>query len=171
MVSKLKGYVVYLLSVVFVLLVLLPAASDSSSNAVVAAPSADIKLSSAVYFQQTGQSMDGKFLQYWLEHGGLALFGYPITPAFRENGYTVQYFERNRFEYHPENAGTPYEVLLGLLGRERLLSEGRKVPPPEQAGQADGPIYFPETGYRLDGAFLDFWRANGIAQSVLKNKR
>jgi hypothetical protein len=28
----------------------------------------------------------------------------------------VQYFERNRFEWHPEYAGTPSEVLLGLLG-------------------------------------------------------
>jgi hypothetical protein len=28
----------------------------------------------------------------------------------------VQYFERARFELHPENAGTQYEVLLGQLG-------------------------------------------------------
>ena len=32
--------------------------------------------------------------------------------------YPTQHFERARFELHPENAGTPYEVLLGLLGRE-----------------------------------------------------
>jgi hypothetical protein len=37
--------------------------------------------------------------------------------------YTVQYFERNRFEYHPENAGTDYEVLLGLLGAESLSTQ------------------------------------------------
>ena len=30
--------------------------------------------------------------------------------------YTVQYFQRNRFEYHPELAGTPYSIQLGLLG-------------------------------------------------------
>jgi hypothetical protein len=36
----------------------------------------------------------------------------------QENGRPVQYFERNRFEYHAENAGTRYEVLLGLLGRQ-----------------------------------------------------
>jgi hypothetical protein len=29
----------------------------------------------------------------------------------------VQYFERARFEYHPENQ-PPYDVLLGLLGRQ-----------------------------------------------------
>jgi hypothetical protein len=28
----------------------------------------------------------------------------------------VQYFERNRLEYHPEHKGTEFEVLLGLLG-------------------------------------------------------
>ncbi len=158
MVHKLKGYVV---SVVFALLVLLTAASDGSSTAAVAGRSIDAA-SDSVYFQQTGQSINGKFLQYWREQGGLALFGYPITPAFIENGYTVQYFERNRFEYHPENAGTPYEVLLGLLGRERLLSEGRRVSAPEQPGQsANGSIFFSETGYRVGGAFLDFWREHG----------
>jgi hypothetical protein len=31
--------------------------------------------------------------------------------------YRVQYFERARLEYHTENAGTPYEVLLGQFGR------------------------------------------------------
>ena len=32
----------------------------------------------------------------------------------------MQYFERARFEHHPEHAGTPYEVLLGHLGRQVL---------------------------------------------------
>jgi len=36
----------------------------------------------------------------------------------------VQYFERNRFEYHPENEGTRYNVLLGLLGRQQLVDRG-----------------------------------------------
>jgi hypothetical protein len=33
----------------------------------------------------------------------------------------VQYFERTRFEYHPENA-PPYDILLGQCGR-RILAE------------------------------------------------
>ena len=28
----------------------------------------------------------------------------------------MQYFERARFEFHPENSGTEHEVLLGRLG-------------------------------------------------------
>jgi hypothetical protein len=35
----------------------------------------------------------------------------------------VQYFERNRFEHFPELAGTPFEVQLGLLGRELFTTE------------------------------------------------
>ena len=38
--------------------------------------------------------------------------------------YTVQYFERNRLEHHPERAGTSEEVMLGLLGTEYLVEAG-----------------------------------------------
>jgi hypothetical protein len=71
-----------------------------------------------VIFSETGHSLSYGFKRYWEERGGLWQFGYPISEEFVENGYTVQYFERARFEYHPEHAGTPYEVLLGLLGHD-----------------------------------------------------
>jgi hypothetical protein len=73
------------------------------------------------YFVETGHTLCGVFLTYWQRNGGLERFGYPITQPFDEDvgGWygTVQYFERRRMELHPENAGTKYEVLLGLLGR------------------------------------------------------
>jgi hypothetical protein len=83
-----------------------------------------------VHFPQTGHNLGGAFLFYWQHNGGLAVFGYPTTEEFTEvsptdgKPYTVQYFERNRFEYHPENEGTPYNVLLGLLGRQQLVDRG-----------------------------------------------
>src|SRR5439155_9072470 len=57
-------------------------------------------------------------------------FGFPLSQPFQEvtketdpkvagKSFLVQYFERQRFEYHPENAGTPFEVLLGRLGAEQ----------------------------------------------------
>jgi peptidoglycan/xylan/chitin deacetylase (PgdA/CDA1 family) len=76
------------------------------------------------YFPETGHTLSHGFLQYWTSNGGLAAFGYPLSEEFSEKNpsdgknYTVQYFERSRFEYHPEHAGTPYEVQLGLLGRQ-----------------------------------------------------
>src|SRR5437870_13729803 len=72
-------------------------------------------------FKETGQTVCGRFLAYWQTHGGLAQQGYPISGEFQEqsdlNGhtYTVQYFERAVFEYHPENQPT-YAVLLSQLG-------------------------------------------------------
>src|SRR6476661_5292163 len=30
-------------------------------------------------FPQTGKCLQGRFLDYWLAHGGLAINGYPIT--------------------------------------------------------------------------------------------
>ena len=56
------------------------------------------------------------------------LFGYPISEARQEGGFLVQYFERNRFEYHPEFAGTPNDVLLGLLGVETTRRYGWIAP-------------------------------------------
>jgi hypothetical protein len=78
------------------------------------------------FFAAPGHSLCPPFRARWEQLGGLELLGQPITEPFSatraDTGqpYTVQYFERARFEYHPENAGTPFEVQLGLLGRELL---------------------------------------------------
>ncbi len=63
-------------------------------------------------FTETDRCITGRFLAYWQANGGLAQFGFPLTgeqPALLEDGktYTVQYFERARFELHPENAPPP----------------------------------------------------------------
>ncbi|HEX2915420.1 MAG TPA: S8 family serine peptidase [Chloroflexia bacterium] len=76
------------------------------------------------YFPETQHTLTDRFLAYWKANGGLAIFGYPISEPIQEGPYLVQYFERNRFEFHPENAGTKYEVLLGLLGND--LARSRK---------------------------------------------
>jgi len=74
------------------------------------------------FFPDTGKTIGGTFRTYWETHGGLAQQGYPISNEFQEvsqtdgKTYTVQYFQRAVFEYHPEYAGTKDEVLLSLLG-------------------------------------------------------
>jgi hypothetical protein len=80
-------------------------------------------------FAATGQTVAGPFLAVW-QGGGLDRFGYPLTPARLERGadgnrYVVQWFERTRFEWHPENRGTPYEVLLARLGADLLRLWGK----------------------------------------------
>ncbi len=112
------------------------------------------------YFAQTGHTVSGPFLRYWARYGGLEQFGLPRTEVFEERSpydgrpYQVQYFERARFEYHPEHAGTEYEVLLGLLGRDFHPID----PPAPPLPDAD---YFPQTGHNLGGPFRDYWLAHG----------
>ncbi|MFV9507244.1 MAG: hypothetical protein AB4911_22060 [Oscillochloridaceae bacterium umkhey_bin13] len=86
------------------------------------------------YFAETGQSVCGAILAAWRANGleldgrpgkteaeNLALFGLPLSGPTVEiiegRQLTVQWFERARFELHPENA-PPFNVLLGLLGNE-----------------------------------------------------
>ncbi|TVR73649.1 MAG: hypothetical protein EA415_07120 [Sphaerobacteraceae bacterium] len=85
-------------------------------------------------FSETGHSLAYGFRDFWIEHGGLARFGFPISEEFSEMNpdtgqmHTVQYFERARFEYHPDLAGTPFEVQLGLLIRDDIEAQGW-IPP------------------------------------------
>lgn len=121
----------------------------------------------ACYPEAGGVCTDDHFQRFWSGNGGLYQFGYPVAPARLERAgdgkeYLVQYFERARFEYHPENAGTKYDVLLGLLGNEltaprRAAAEGPFVarPRPDSCGaeeadcQAGETLWFAATGHSL----------------------
>lgn|GEM_PF-186909 len=117
------------------------------------------------YFPETGFRVPGTFLKYWEAHGGLPVFGYPISDARVERSltdnkdYLVQYFERNRFEYHPEFKDTPNEVLLGLLGVE--LNRWRTFPTIEPFADTPTRIYLAPTKHSLVEPFLSYWRDKG----------
>ena len=98
------------------------------------APSALAAGAQPVLFPETGFSLASPFLDYWQARGGLASYGYPITGQLVEGGLLVQYFERARFEYHPENAGTRYDVLLTALGTRLATS-----PAPRATMVSSGP--------------------------------
>ncbi len=110
------------------------------------------------YFPETGHTVGGDFLTFWQQHGGLATFGYPITEAFEEDGRTVQYFERQRFELHPEHAA-PYNVLLGLLGVEALGGGAHPAAQPDDGGSCE---YHAATGHNACGRFREVWQAGGL---------
>ena len=104
---------------------------------------------SCSFFEPTRHTLRGSFLAYWTAAGGLPVFGFPLTEEFVEvnpadgKPYRVQYFERNRFEYHPENAGGRFEVLLGLLGAETLRGRPEVLRRP--------PAIVPESGLNAAG--------------------
>src|SRR3954453_10309606 len=111
------------------------------------AQSAQAQQPSCRTFPETGKTVCGKFLTFWDTHGGLAQQGYPISEAFQEvseldnKPYTVQYFERAVFEWHPENA-PPYDVLLAQLGTFRYrakYAESSPLPTPPIPTPAGNP--------------------------------
>lgn len=84
------------------------------------------KPNSGTWFSETGHTVKGTIETYFNRYGGVKQFGLPLSEEFTEQSrdipsksYTVQYFERQRMELHPENKGTIYEVLLGRLGAEQ----------------------------------------------------
>lgn len=117
-------------------------------------------------FSETGKTVCSRFLQYWQQNGGLAQQGYPISEVIQETNdtdgkiYSVQYFERAIFEYHPENR-PPFDVLLSLLG---VFLSNQKYPqgaPGAAPSNEAGSRIFAETGKRVGGRFLQYWQQNG----------
>lgn len=98
------------------------------------------------FFPETGHNICGAFLSRWRADGleldgmpgktiaeNLALFGLPLSEMVEETlsdgkTYQVQWFERARFEMHPENP-PQYRVLLGLLGKEVRTSAAQPASP------------------------------------------
>lgn len=102
--------------------------------------------STCLRFAETPHAICGDILKMWRSNGlrldnnaaisqdeSLALFGLPLSSLRTEthNGkqISVQWFERGRFELHPENQ-PPYNVLLGLLGNESKPIIGSEVADP-----------------------------------------
>jgi hypothetical protein len=114
--------------------------------------------------------IDGRFREYWEQNGGLAVFGYPITAAQNERSaegtFLTQYFERNKFELHPEKA-RPYDVLLGRLGVDVLEQQGRSWEEFAKGSKSTNCLWFEATKHSVcdqgDGVgFKTYWQSQGL---------
>ncbi len=116
-------------------------------------------------FTETNQCMEGRIAEFWEQNGGLSVFGFPISGQEQSTvdgkTFTVQRFERNRLELHPENK-RPYDVLLGRLGADRLGQQGRDWFGFAKSSDTGGCRVFAETGHAVCGAVLKAWRSNGL---------
>lgn len=75
------------------------------------------------YYSPTGHTLSYGFLSYFDAHGGLDVFGYPIAELAMENGIVVQYLQRAKMEWHPENA-LGQQIMLSNLGDEYIVRAG-----------------------------------------------
>lgn len=103
------------------------------------------------YFPETQHTLWGAFERYWQRHGGLDRFGYPLSEVVEEGGRQVQYFERAKMEYYPEDLspffrsmgaanGFPlmslYEVRLSDVGRQLAAARNVNIAPVAQRAGA-----------------------------------
>jgi hypothetical protein len=112
------------------------------------------------FYPETGYTLAAQFVDFYDRNGSLPIFGYPVSDARMENGFLVQWTERQRLEWHPEQVGTEFEVQLGLLGRE--LTHGLNGPSFREAtSETEETHYFSQTGQYVDDLFYDYWVRNG----------
>lgn len=143
--------------------------TGSAVTPTVAAPKptpAPLPGSGSRLFPETGKSVEGIFLEYWNTHGGLAQQGFPISDLMAETSdldgktYTVQYFERAVFEYHPEKDAS-FQVLLSQLGTFAYKARYPNGTPAQKPNTTAGSRLYPETGKRVGGRFLEYWNTHG----------
>jgi hypothetical protein len=129
----------------------------------VAAPRNAQAQSGKLCFPETNQCIVGSIGAYWKQHGGLPIFGYPITPERIETveGQTVpvQWFERDRLEDHGAVG-----VLAGRLGASVLEQTNRPWQYFKSVDPASTPTdcqFFAPTGHSLCEPYLSYWRHQG----------
>jgi hypothetical protein len=138
-----------------------------------------------VYIPETGQSIDGSFLDMWRENGSSSVFGYPITPEItRDDGTVIQYYQYARFEYWPNGDADGNLITLGHIGDDLRPAVVPRLPIGGTTGKAaqmtrvamaweplldsqvredsDTYQYVPETGHSIYDGFLSFWLNSGL---------
>jgi hypothetical protein len=147
---------------------------------------------STVFIPETGQTIDGLFLDLWRSGGGALSYGNPLTPEITEGeGQIVQYYEYARFEYWPQGDENGNYVVLGEIGKElgpplmvrRFATRGVAAPPVDMnVLRAWQPIpsavasalafeqpsyrYVSETHHGVWGGFRAWWEATGEAAYI-----
>ncbi len=101
------------------------------------------------YFDESGHMVAGEWLRFFEEHGGLRVFGYPISPVLAEGDIKVQYFQNGRLEMGSDN-----KVRLTLLSYELSLRKTGRI---LESQVPAGGVYYPTTGHSVVMAFLDFY--------------
>jgi beta propeller repeat protein len=118
----------------------------------------------SLYITATQQFVSGGFKSFWQANGGPQVFGYPLTTEFSEDHpvtgepITVQYFERVKLEYHPQEPEDD-RIRLALLGYELSPAEERGGIDPFESDEFSR--YFPETGQAISFGFKQYWEENG----------
>lgn len=111
------------------------------------------------YFPETGHWVTNNFLaKYESVPNPELVFGFPLTDAYEDptTRVLIQYFQRARFEFHPDK---PPEVAVQLTPLGQYLYEpGAEL---TTLSNATACRTYSETGYQVCYTFLEFFNENG----------
>ena len=121
--------------------------------------SASAQAQGSEYFPQTGHNVQGDFLKFYeAVSDPTTLYGYPITEELKsKDGLLVQYFQRARFEFHPE-LQEGHRVILTDIGRQLYA--------PAVQLNTFNPLacrFYSQTNFPVCFSFLDFYDQFGGA--------
>ncbi len=119
------------------------------------------KAQQAEYFSQTGHWVKGEFLDKWTAaQNGILLYGFPLTEEFQSGGLRIQYFQRARFEFHPENPLTRQVVVADLGVQMWVLAQKSFAESAQPPLNSPACLNFSGQALRVCYAFKDFYNAN-----------
>ena len=108
-----------------------------------------------VYFPETSHTVTYMFLRFFRSHGGVDLFGYPISEMFVENQQVVQYFQRMKLIWNPQTG----RITVGNLGDVYVNAHRSTFPP----------SVLESLSYRHNGqGVLELRMAIGLTHSVAR---
>lgn len=129
--------------------------------------------SNRLYFEATGQVLEGPFLSAWLMHGGLEATGYPVSAPTERGDRWIQWFEYARFEVIGKDIaeataedvqrGPVGEIYARDFGYERANSAFDAI---ESAGESAEMIE--DSGHSLANGFLERYRSGKTAENLGK---
>lgn len=115
-----------------------------------------------LYFQETGHTLSGAFLEHFQKQGGAARFGFPITEETAEGERIVQYFQKAMLT----RSATDSEGAVEVASLGQLL--GAQSPPLSESHFVQRYhfpyLYFPETGHTVAFAFREYFQTHGGAE-------
>lgn len=104
-----------------------------------------------------GMPVANEFEPFFLENGGLRVFGFPLTEAYvgSDSDRLIQYFQRFRLEYDRSNE----QVIVSPLGQWALPDPAEQVLAPQAETQPSGQTL--KDDLEVQDAFLTFYQAHG----------
>ena len=123
-----------------------------------------------LYFTETGQTVSGPFLAYWLTQESADRTGLPISSAVKHEDRWTQWFEYARLEInHVTGIESGNNTQLAELGKVYADRVGYTTWHPAFKPvntAADDARFFRETGHSVAGGFLAVYDEPGVADQL-----